>query len=172
MTPPPALRKWVTAHALREETVRSVAFVARCTGAAVLALSIADRLHLDHPVWASVSALVVSQDRLGDTHRSLTWRIVATLIGVAVALLVAFAMPDSGAVATLAVAVGVTAAIARILTELRVCMWTSVIVLLTVPPGGTILTAALARAQEVLLGVAIGAILHWGFERLLFRHTD
>ncbi|GAA3260778.1 hypothetical protein GCM10020258_23500 [Sphingomonas yabuuchiae] len=37
--------------------------------------------------------------------------------------------------------------------------------------GGTILTAALARAQEVMLGVAIGAILHWGFERLLFRRT-
>ncbi len=71
----------------------------------------------------------------------------------------------------LAVAVSVTAAIARIRTELRVCMWTSVIVLLTVPPGGTILTAALARAQEVMLGVAIGAILHWGFERLLFRRT-
>lgn len=171
MTPPPLLRDWVTAHVSREETVRTIAFVARCTGAAVLALSIADRLHLDHPVWASVSALVVSQDRLGDTHRSLTWRIVATLIGVAVALLVAFAMPDAGAVAMLAVAVGVTAAIARIRTELRVCMWTSVIVLLTVPPGGTILTAALARAQEVMLGVAIGAILHWGSERLLFRRT-
>ncbi len=171
MTPPPLLRDWVTAHVSREETVRTIAFVARCTGAAVLALSIADRLHLDHPVWASVSALVVSQDRLGDTHRSLTWRIVATLIGVAVALLVALTMPAAGAVAMLAVAVGVTAAIARIRTELRVCMWTSVIVLLTVPPGGTILTAALARAQEVMLGVAIGALLHWGFERLLFRRT-
>ncbi len=171
MTPPPLLRDWVTAHVSREETVRTIAFVARCTGAAVLALSIADRLYLDHPVWASVSALVVSQDRLGDTHRSLTWRIVATLIGVAVALLVALTMPAAGAVAMLAVAVGVTAAIARIRTELRVCMWTSVIVLLTVPPGGTILTAALARAQEVMLGVAIGALLHWGFERLLFRRT-
>ena len=152
MIPRPALRSWVTAHVSREETVRAVAFVVRCTGAAVLALSIADRLHLDHPVWASVSALVVSQDRLGDTHRSLGWRIVGTLIGVAVA-------------------VGVTAAIARIRTDLRVCMWTSVIVLLTVPPGGTILTAALARSQEVLLGVAIGAILHWGFDRLLFHRT-
>ena len=169
---PPTLRSWVTAHVSGAETIRSVAFVVRCTAAAVLSLMIADRIGLDHPVWASVSALVVSQDKLGDTHRSLTWRIAATLIGVAVALLVAFAMPRAGSVAMVAVAVGITACIARLRAELRVGMWTSVIVLLTVPPGGSILTAALARAQEVLLGVAIGAALHWTAERLLFRRAE
>lgn len=172
MTPPPILRSWVTAHVSGQEAIRSVAFVARCTLAAVLSLMIADRMGLDHPVWASVSALVVSQDKLGDTHRSLIWRIAATLIGVAVALLVALAMPHAGPVAMLAVAVGITASIARLRADLRVGMWTSVIVLLTVPPGGSILTAALARAQEVLLGVAIGAILHWTAERLLFRPVE
>lgn len=172
MTPPPTLRSWVTAHVSGPETIRSVAFVVRCTLAAVLSLMVADRMGLDHPVWASVSALVVSQDRLGDTHRSLTWRIAATFIGVAVALLVAFAMPHMGSVAMLAVAVGITASIARLRADLRVGMWTSVIVLLTVPPGGSILTSALARAQEVLLGVAIGAALHWTAERLLFRRAE
>ncbi|WP_322964558.1 FUSC family protein [Sphingomonas fuzhouensis] len=161
----------MTALASREEAVRSVAFVIRCTGAAVVALILAQAIGLDHPVWATVSALVVSQDRLGDTHRSLSWRIVGTLIGVAVALLVAFVMPGAGPVAMLAVAVGVTAGIARIRTELRVCMWTAVIVLLTVPPGGSVLTSASARAQEVMLGVAIGAILHWIMERLLFHRA-
>jgi len=166
-----ALRDWVGQRLSRADTIRSVAFVARCTGAAVLALVVANRLELDHPVWASVSALVVSQDTLGDTHRSLSWRIVATVIGVGVAVLVALILHGAGPVAMLAVAVGITAAVARLRTELRVCMWTSVIVLLTVPPGGTILTAALARAQEVLLGVAIGAALHWVAERLLFRRA-
>ncbi|MDQ1158211.1 putative membrane protein YccC [Sphingomonas sp. SORGH_AS 950] len=166
-----ALRDWVGQRLSRADTIRSVAFVARCTGAAVLALVVANRLGLDHPVWASVSALVVSQDTLGDTHRSLSWRIVATVIGVGVAVLVALILHGAGPVAMLAVAVGITAAVARLRTELRVCMWTSVIVLLTVPPGGTILTAALARAQEVLLGVAIGAALHWVAERLLFRRA-
>ena len=166
-----ALRDWVGQRLSRADTIRSAAFVARCTGAAVLALVVANRLGLDHPVWASVSALVVSQDTLGDTHRSLSWRIVATVIGVGVAVLVALILHGAGPVAMLAVAVGITAAVARLRTELRVCMWTSVIVLLTVPPGGTILTAALARAQEVLLGVAIGAALHWMAERLLFRRA-
>lgn len=169
MTPPPILRAWVTAHMSREGMIRGIAFVARCTGAAVLALVLAVRLGLDHPVWASVSALVVSQDKLGDTHRSLTWRIVGTGVGAAVAILVSLTLRGAGPVATLAVAVGITAAIARIRTELRVCMWTSVIVLLTVPPGGSIVAAALARSLEVLLGVVIGAGLHWSAERLLFR---
>ncbi|WP_343525748.1 FUSC family protein [Sphingomonas sp.] len=172
MTPPPALRSWVTANVSREGTVRAIAFVARCTGAAVLAFVIGVRLQLDHPVWASVSALVVSQDTLGDTHRSLTWRIAATGVGALVAVLVALAMRGAGPVATLAVAVAITAGIARIRTELRVGMWTSVIVLLTVPPGGSIIGVALARSVEVLLGVLIGAGLHWGTERLLFRRTD
>lgn len=68
----------------------------RCTGAAVLALVVADALHLDHPIWASVSALVVSQEKLGDTNRTLAWRVVATLIGVAVATAVALVMPGPG----------------------------------------------------------------------------
>ncbi len=169
MRRPPALRSWVTAAVSRKEAIRSIAFVARCTAAAVLALVIANRMGLDHPVWASVSALVVSQDRLGDTHRSLTSRIAATVVGVAVALLVAIAMRGAGQVAMLAVAVGITASIARLRPELRVAMWTSVIVLLTVPPGGSIVTAALARAEEVLLGVAVGAAAHWISERFLFR---
>lgn len=165
----PTLRSWVTAHVSRVEAIRSIAFVARCTGAAVLSLVIANRIGLDHPVWASVSALVVSQDKLGDTHRSLTWRVVGTLVGLAVALLVAFTMHGARQVMMLAMAVGITASIARLRTELRVSMWTSVIVLLTVPPGGSPLISALARAEEVLLGVAVGAVLHWTSERILFR---
>ncbi|MET4897155.1 FUSC family protein [Sphingomonadaceae bacterium jetA1] len=168
---PPALRSWVTAHLSWAETIRAAAFVIRCTGAAVLALVLAKWLHLDHPVWASVSALVVSQEKLGDTHRSLNWRVLATLIGVGVALAVALAMPWAGPEGMLAVAVGVTAAIARFRSDLRAGMWTSVIVLLTVPPGGTVPASAMARAQEVLLGVAIGAALHWLADRLLFRRA-
>ncbi|WP_312489437.1 FUSC family protein [Sphingomonas sp.] len=151
------------------DMIRSVAFVARCTGAAVAALVIAQAMQLNHPVWASVSALVVSQDRLGDTNRSLAWRVAGTMIGIGVAIIVALAMPNGGAVAMLAVAVGITSAIARLRSELRLCMWTAVIVLLTVPSGGSVLSAALDRAQEVLLGVAIGAVLHWAADRLVFR---
>lgn len=169
MTPRPALRTWVTARWPLTETIRTVAFIARCTGAAVAALVIAQQWHLNHPVWASVSALVVSQDQLGDTNRSLAWRIAGTMIGVGVAILVALVMTKASAVAMLAVAVGITSAIARLRSELRLCMWTAVIVLLTVPAGGSVLSAALDRAQEVLLGVAVGAVLHWGADRLLFR---
>ncbi|BCI71162.1 hypothetical protein SUS17_634 [Sphingomonas sp. S17] len=171
MRPPPALRSWVTAHLSWAEAIRAAAFVIRCTGAAVLALVVADALHLDHPIWASVSALVVSQEKLGDTNRTLAWRVVATLIGVAVATAVALVMPGAGPVTMLAVAVGLTAAIARLRVDLRAGMWTSVIVLLTVPPGGTVPASAMARAQEVLLGVAIGAALHWIADRMLFRRT-
>ncbi|MBB4618425.1 FUSC family protein [Sphingomonas abaci] len=149
--------------------LRAVAFVLRCTAAAVVAAAVAQRLGLGHPVWACVSALVVSQDRIGDTHRALGWRVAATLIGLVVALLSATVLPGGSAELRLALAVGIAASITRWRAETRVCMWTAVIVLTTVPPGGTVVRTGLDRAQEVLLGALIGAVLHQIAEGVILR---
>ena len=64
--------------------VRVLAFVARCADAASVAYQMATRLGLPEPVWAVISALIVSWERLQDTHSSFTGRILATLLGIAV----------------------------------------------------------------------------------------
>lgn len=150
---------------------RAIAFVARCTGGAVAAAALANAFHLSHPVWASVSALVVSQDQLGETQRSVLWRVAATLTGFVVALAVAAMVPADLPEARLAAGVALAAAITRWRNELRVSMWTTVIVLLTVPPGGTIASTVIERGREVMLGVAVGAALHYLAERVLVRRA-
>lgn len=142
------------------ERLKAAAFVLRCAGAAVLALLIAGWLGLDHPVWATVSALVVSQDRLGDTRRTLGWRLVATAIGIGVAVAVGSLLDAAGPGVMLGVTVALCAALARWRAELRLSMWTAAIVLLTVSPGQTIAHAGLARGVEVLIGGLVGAALH------------
>lgn len=149
------------------ERVKATAFVLRCAGAAVLALMIASWLGLDHPVWATVSALVVSQDRLGDTRRTLGWRLVATAVGIGVAVAVGSALAKAGPGVMLGMVVALCAALTRWRPELRLSMWTAAIVLLTVTPGQTIAHAGLARGIEVLIGGLVGAALHQLAEMLV-----
>src|SRR6202034_2087593 len=67
-------------------SIRFVAFIVRCAAAATCAYGAAILTGLPHPVWAAISALVVSQERLGQTGASLLWRIAGTLIGLCVAV--------------------------------------------------------------------------------------
>src|ERR1700735_3820994 len=67
-------------------SIRFVAFIVRCAAAATCAYGAAILTGLPHPVWAAISALVVSQERLGETGASLLWRIAGTLIGLCVAV--------------------------------------------------------------------------------------
>lgn len=153
----------------------TAAFVLRCTGAAVLALLVATWAGLDHPVWATVSALVVSQDRLGDTRRTLGWRLVATAAGIGVAVGVGSVLAGAGAAVVLGVVVAICAALARWRGDLRLSMWTAAIVLMTVTPGQTIAHAGFARGIEVLIGGLIGAALHQVAEVVVLsrvRSTD
>lgn len=146
----------------------AAAFVLRCAGAAVLALLIASWAGLDHPVWATVSALVVSQDRLGDTRRTLGWRLVATAVGIGVAIAVGILLAGAGPGMTLGVAVAICAALVRWRSDLRLSMWTAAIVLLTVAPGQGIAQAGFARGVEVLIGCLVGAALHQLAEMAVF----
>lgn len=152
----------VAARRLDPATLRSAVFVVRCTAAAILSHAAADALGLGHPVWAVVSALVVSQDTARETRRSFLWRAAGTLIGTAVALPTAMLLMPDPARPLLAtgVAVAICAAVARRWPLLRVCLWTAPIVILTVTTGHSILHTAAQRGAEVLLGGMIGATIH------------
>ena len=106
--------------------IRAVAFVARCSGAAMIAYELAGLLGLPESLWAAMSALIVSQERLYETRSSLTGYILGTLLGIAVTVAVSEAGSRIGAVtsAQMAVAVAISALVVRWFPSLRVAMWT------------------------------------------------
>ena len=138
-------------------------FAVRCSAAATLAYLAARAVGLPHPLWAPISALVVSREGQSKTRRAILARISGTVLGVAIAIAV-------GALATrialpipvrIAIAVAIGGACAYRRPALRVCIWTAPIVLLTAVPGESIARTGFDRGCEVLIGVLIGGLLHW-----------
>jgi hypothetical protein len=118
-----------------------------------------------------MSALEVSQEKLHDTQNSLKGRIFGTFIGIgagiaANALGSHLALGLSGQIV---VSVGLCAVVARQCPAVRVCMWTGPIVLLTAEPSTAIITVAFFRGSEVMIGVLVGAALHWTAEVTVLR---
>ncbi|QGZ63088.1 FUSC family protein [Paraburkholderia acidisoli] len=150
--------------------MRSLAFVLRCACSAAASYQLALWLGLPVPVWASVSALVIAQDRWSETRVSLHERVRGTLLGVAVSLAVnivaiSLRLP---AIVQLMVAVAVCAAVARAERGLRVCMWTCPIVLLSAHAGAQpAIVTGLLRAFEIMVGCFVGGVFHFLAERLL-----
>lgn len=145
---------------------RVIAYVARCSGSATAAYELALSLGLPEALWAAMSALVVSQEQLHETHSSLTGRILGTLVGMAVTIAVSevatrVAAPTS---VQIGISVAIAALVAREFPKLRVVMWTCPIILLTTHSSGSILVAAFRRGGEVILGALVGWVFHWAAE--------
>jgi uncharacterized membrane protein YccC len=155
----------------KEELARHIAFVVRCSGAATLSYMLAHAIGLPHPVWASMSGVIVSQEKLNDTHTATAGRVFGTVIGVAVAVVVgSLLQPLHADVAVqMAVAVAVAAVIARRYPLVRVCMWTCPLVFLESDPNTPMLVVGFQRGTEVLLGGAVGAALHALSEAVIGR---
>lgn len=162
----PDLRAPVLRLLTEQSLLRGAAFVARCSGSATSAYLAASLVGLPHPVWATMSALVVSQEKLDETEASFKGRIFGTLIGigagVAASALAAYLPIDMAG--QIALSVGLCAVVARRNPAMRVCMWTGPIVLLTAEPSVPIATVALYRGSEVMLGAFVGAAFHWAAE--------
>lgn len=157
-----------------EARARDLAFVLRCSGAATVSFLLAEAVALPHPVWAAMSAVIVSQEKLGDTRQVTAGRFFGTLLGVAIAVSVGTLAGRLGAsiVAEMAIAVALAAIVARRHPALRVCMWTCPIIFLTVTPGTPLWEAGLFRGAEVLLGGVVGAVLHFLAEIVIERAYD
>ena len=144
------------------ECARTGAFVIRCAGAATLALWAAVALGLPESVWAAMSALIVSQERLQDTRASLVGRIFGTLLGIGITGLVSIAASrvTASTSAQMAIAVALCAVIVREFPRLRAALWTCPVIFLTAQPSIPILTVAAYRGAEVILGAVIGWVCH------------
>ncbi|MEH3105814.1 MAG: FUSC family protein [Sphingomonas fennica] len=151
--------------------IHAFGFVARCTTAAMLAYAAADALGLGHPVWAVVSALIVSQQTVRETRQSYLWRAAGTGMGATVALAAALClMPDPARpLPATGAAVTVCAAVARRWPSMRVCLWTAPLVILTANAEHSIAATALQRGGEVLLGGLVGAAIHLVLEHAVVR---
>lgn len=145
-----------------------IAFVVRCSGAATIAYEVAPLLGLPTPLWAAMSALIVSQERLHETRSYLMWRVLGTVVGSLVCIMVSAAasLVGVGATMQMAIAVAFCALIAQKFPNLRVAMWTCPIILLTAQSSVPIVTTAFHRGGEVILGAIIGWIFHYAAEIL------
>lgn len=146
-------------------------FVGRCAGAAACAFLAADWLGLHHPVWATISSIVVSQERLSETRAMAASRLLGSCLGVAIAVAVGtLAVPlGAGPAVQIAVAVALAAVVTRHYPSLRVCMWTCPIVILTATAQVPLPWAGLLRGAETLLGCGIGSALHLLFAAVQSR---
>ena len=147
------------------------AFVLRCSCAATLSFILASDFGFPHPVWASISGLIVSQEHLDETKSVVSWRLTGTVLGISCAvaagsLLDTFAV---GIAAQIACTVALCAMVAHRWPGLRVSMWTAPIVYLSHVSGIPLVDVGLSRGMEVLLGGLVGAILHWMTDVILLR---
>ncbi|MBV8593815.1 MAG: FUSC family protein, partial [Caulobacteraceae bacterium] len=130
-------------------------------------------LGLPETVWAAMSALVVSQERLQETRSSLTGRILGTLLGIAVTIAVSEVAARLAAptIVQMGFAVAIAALIAHQFPNWRVVMWTCPIILLTAQSAGSILPTAFWRGGEVILGALVGWVFHWAAETVVSSHS-
>jgi uncharacterized membrane protein YccC len=152
-----------------KKSIRAIAFILRCSGAAAVGYELASSLGLHEALWAAMSAVIVSEEHLHETRSSLLGRIFGTLLGIGVTVGVSEVASRLAASTTvqMVVAVGICALIVREFPKLRVAMWTCPIILLTAQPSVPIVLVALRRGSEVLLGAIVGWIFHWGAEVLV-----
>lgn len=151
-------------------TVRDIAFVLRCSGAATLAYILAaSAFGLVHPVWAAVSAIVVSQEKLFQTRKAVVWRFAGTIVGIVVAVAAGTVTTNFGwdTAVQMGISVAICAALVRRWPDLKVAMWTAPIVFFSHEPGTSLVVAGYARGSEVVLGGIVGALIHWAAERII-----
>jgi len=165
--------KRIKAGSMAKESIRAIAFVLRCSGAATVAYEVVSSLGLEG-LWAAMSAMIVSQERLHETRSSLTGRILGTLLGIGVTVAVSeiTSRTATSTAVQMAIAVAICALVVRELPKLRVAMWTCPIILLTAQPSAPMLLVALHRGSEVILGAIIGWIFHWFAEIVVDALAD
>ncbi|MDI2112035.1 FUSC family protein [Commensalibacter nepenthis] len=72
----------------------AIFFTLRTLLASYLALAIALWMELDSPKWAMMTVWIVAQTSPGETISKARWRVVGTLVGVSIAILMAAAFPQ------------------------------------------------------------------------------
>ena len=146
------LGSWVSRHGVQ------LGLTLRVTVAAVASLAIAQLLQLPLPLWAVLTAVIVSQVSVGRSLKATIDYMIGTLAGVVYGGAVAVLVPhpnEPALLAVLAIAVVTLALIAALKPSMAVAPITAIIVLLV--PTITH-TSAAASAFDRVLEVGVGGI--------------
>ncbi|CAB3752221.1 fusaric acid resistance protein [Burkholderia sp. MSh2] len=143
----------------------AVGFALRNTAASLLALYIAFRMNLDDPVWAASTVWIVAQGSRGMGLSKSQYRILGTVIGAAVALVLTglFAQTPELFLLALAVWIGLCAGVATFLRNFRAYAavlsgYTAAIVAMdAVSAPLHAFDIATARCLYVVVGILCGA---------------
>jgi uncharacterized membrane protein YccC len=132
-------------------------FALRCVAACLGAYAVALACGLAQPLWAAMSATMVSQPKLAQTRSTFLGRVAATAAG---------ALFGAPVTAQMGFAVALTALIAHVFPAMRPAIWTCPLVLLSGEASQGLAEIALRRSVEVSLGALIGWLVHWGTAKL------
>ena len=152
---------WCRAHA------RDMRYALRAMLSAGVAFVLAEAFHLSQPTWAVISAIVVARASAGDAFKSGRDRILGTLAGALLGVVLALGRPlGVPELALIAVGVGGLAFAAALNKSFMAGPIALVIVLSSDPvAANSSVTTALHRLTEVGLGAAVAIIFAWLFRR-------
>jgi uncharacterized membrane protein YccC len=154
MNPLIRLHQWAVAHG------KELRNALRTTVSAGLAYAIADALHLAQPTWAVISAIIVARASRGGAVKSGRDRIIGTLVGAVVGVLLALGRPTGmPELALIVIGVAVLALAAALNRSFLAAPIALVIVLSSDPSGQSSTVTALHRMTEVGLGAAIAILV-------------
>lgn len=163
------MRAWLALSALIRRHRMRLALSVRITTAALVALALAQLLHLPLPLWAVLTAVIVTQMSVGRSLKATLDYLVGTLSGAIYGGAVGMVIPPTSEVAllgSLALAVAPLALLAATKPSLSAAPITAVIVVL-IP---TITHASsYASALDRVLEVALGGVTGFVVSLLVFR---
>ncbi len=154
MNPLIRLHEWAVAHG------KELRNALRTTVSAGVALALAEALHLGQPTWAVISAIVVARASRGGAVKSGRDRIIGTLVGAVVGVLLALGRPMGvPELALIVIGVAVLAFAAALNRSFIAAPIALVIVLSNDPSGQSSIVTALHRLTEVGLGAVIAILV-------------
>jgi len=144
-----------------------LAFGLRSCGATVLALGLAFFLQLDQPYWAGMAIWMVAQPTPGMAISKSYYRIVGTVVGSAmgVVLIALFAQSPELFILALALWIGACTVASNLLRNFRaygavLAGYTAAIIALgTYATPDHVFTIAMARASATIIGIACSAMI-------------
>lgn len=149
-------------------TWREWLFSAKALIAALLALYLALAIPLDNPYWAMASVYVVSHPLSGATRSKAIYRALGTLLGAAASVVLLPMFAQQPVMLSLAISVWIGALLYLALSDRSPRSYIFLLAAYTVPlislaevnHPATIFDVALARSEEILLGIVCASLVN------------
>ncbi|WP_454886284.1 FUSC family protein [Sphingomonas oryzagri] len=154
--------------ALVRADAEAVLFSAKCFVAAMLAYYIALSIGLNRPFWAVVTSYIIAQPLAGAVLSKAVFRLIGTVLGATVSVLLVPAFVNEPAVLTLALSLwlGLCIYLAQLDRTPRAYIFllagytASIIGIPSVQAPGAVFDTAILRVQEITIGILSASLIH------------